>query len=316
MAPLTNFIDVGPRTSVYTPSNPEQGQLIIICTWLGAGRKHIARYTTMYQKIAPRARLLLVQSAVPILVSSYAHQRRAIQPAVSITIDRLTECGQKTATAADGGRSETSSTSSVVMPAQKRPKILLHTFSNGGTNTATQLLIVLRESIGAPLPLAGLLCDSCPAKGTYWKSYDAMLLSLPKDIMSRTMGMLACHTILILLYSWIAYGNENPASLQRRTLLDANNFEPGWGIVDNVTSDAQGRVCYLYSKVDRMCQWTDIQEHAEIARDKGWQVLEVVFDGSGHCAHLAKDEQAYSNAVRSLWEGDETIWNRKLVSKL
>jgi len=315
MASLSDFIDVGPRTSVYTPSNPEQGQLVIICTWLGAGRKHIARYTTMYQKIAPRTRILLVQSAVPILISSYAHQRKAIQSAVSVTLDRLAECGQQTVTEGSG-QSETSSASLAGIPIQKRPKILLHTFSNGGTNTATQLLIVLREKINAPLPLAGLLCDSCPANGTYWKSYDAMLLSLPKDILSRTMGMMACHTILILLYSWIACGNENPASLQRRTLLDANTFEPGWVIVDDDTSDTQGRVCYLYSKADRMCQWTDIQEHADLARDKGWQVVEVVFDGSGHCAHLAKDEQAYSDAVRGLWEGDQMIWNKKLVAKL
>lgn len=64
-----------------------------------------------------------------------------------------------------------------------------------------------------------------------------------------------------------------------------------------------GRVCYFYSKEDRMCLWSDIKEHADEARLLGWDVREVVFEGSGHCAHYSKDEDRYASAVRSIWDG-------------
>lgn len=300
-SPLLNFVSIGPRTSLYTPENPRNGELVIICTWLGANEKHIAKFTSLYQKIAPEARILLIQSAVPILISSYAYQRNVIQPAVAVVQERLLECGQQIPYQIH----KSSSTSGV----KAQPKMILHMFSNGGTNTATQLLIVLRERNQFPLPLAGILCDSCPAKGTYWRSYHAMVLSLPKDIVSRIVGTAACHAILISLYSWIACGNENPASLQRRTLLDAETVQLGG------PGEAPGRICYLFSKEDTMCQWEDIECHAQDAKKLNWQVEELIFEGSAHCAHLRKDEQRYFKAVENLWNGTGEVW-RKSLAKL
>lgn len=61
---------IGPRTSLYTPSLAVPGQLVIICTWLGVSKKVIAKYVALYQVIAPGAKILLIESNVPILVSS------------------------------------------------------------------------------------------------------------------------------------------------------------------------------------------------------------------------------------------------------
>ncbi|KAI9788797.1 MAG: hypothetical protein M1816_006578 [Peltula sp. TS41687] len=312
---LKDLINIGPRTSLFTPLSPAPGQLIILCTWLGAARKHIAKYTSLYQDIAPAARILLIESNVPILISSYSHQRNVIKPAVDAVLDTLTQCdsrsiaSKKTATSnriQPNGQPNGSMTASARSTNPPTPKIILHTFSNGGTNTATQLLLVLRAHLHSPFPLAGLLCDSCPANGTYWKSYDAMVLSLPKDIASRILGALACHCILILLYSWIACGNENPASLNRRTMLDGAIVGPPApsGCDDGSGGgggEAKRRVWYFYSKADRMCQWTDVREHGEEARRRAWRVEEVVFEESGHCAHLPNDEDRYARAVRRAW---------------
>lgn len=232
---MTEFVKIGPRTSLFTPQKPASGQLIIICTWLGAARKHIVKYISLYQTIAPSARILLIESNVPILISSYVKQRREIEPAVAAVLDTLTSrsptpfpSGTLSETATDKEHAVNTSSSSSNWYSSN-PRILLHVFSNGGTNTATQLLIVLNAHLKAPLQLAGLLCDSCPAKGTYWRSYDAMVLSLPKDLASRMLGALACHCILILLYTWIACGNENPATLNRRTMLDKGTVSACWG---------------------------------------------------------------------------------------
>ena len=324
---LNDFIKIGPRTSLFTPQKPTSGQLIIICTWLGAARKHISKYIALYQKIAPGARILLIESNVPILISSYVKQRDHIKPAVSAVLDTLVECDIGTAPsenteAASNGQNPVSENerhgSDPSNTNKPTPKILLHVFSNGGTNTATQLLIVLNARLEAPLPLVGLLCDSCPAEGTYWRSYDAMVLSLPKDLTTRLLGALACHCILVLLYTWIACGNENPASLQRRTMLDGETVSPSWqeefGEVGG--REVRGRVCYFYSKEDRMCLWSDVRHHADEARRLGWDVREVLFEGSGHCAHFSKDEDRYADTVKSAWDGPGSEPSKRELSKL
>lgn len=221
---------------------------------------------------------------MPILISSYKHQRRVIEPAVAVVLAALTNSKQENVS----------------------PKLLLHTFSNGGTNTAAQLLIVAKAQLGSPIPFSGLVFDSCPAKGTYWKSYDAMILSLPKSPVSTFLGPLMVHGILILLYSWIYYGNENPASLQRRIMLDEQTVGIGSKQIaaeSHTISEGQQMVYYIYSKADKMCDWRDIRDHADEARQAGYHVEEFIFEGSAHCAHLFKDPMRYGGTIKSVWEG-------------
>lgn len=309
---LIDFTKIGPRTSLFIPEKPVSGQLIVLCTWLGAARKHISKYVALHKEITPGAHILLIESNVPIIVSSYAKQREAIKPAVSAVLDTLAECdigsyGSGKTEAALKGQTPLDNSrhgSEATATSKPEPKILLHVFSNGGTTTVTQLLLVLKDHRKAPLPLAGFLCDSCPAKGTYWRSYDAMVLSLPKDPATSSFCALACHCILLLLYAWLACGYENPASLQRRTMLDEEAASPslGEGIQGSGGKKLRGCICYFYSKADRMCLWSDVKHHADEARMLGWDVREELFEGSGHCAHLAQDERKYADAVKGVWE--------------
>ena len=311
MGPFPNFNRIATRTWLYTPEKKVDGQLVVICTWLGALPKHIAKYVTIYQAVAPGARILLVESEVSILVSSYARQRRFIRPAVDIVLDTLAECPWRC-----GDRS-----SAYVIGQQKgppvQPKILLHTFSNGGTNTLTQLLLALNDPLDRPLPVTGLLLDSSPMKGTYWKDYNAMVLSIPPS--SRFLGAVVVHFLLVLLQIWIACGNENPASLMRRTILDDDILHRPLDAELNDGDDGRekGSICYLYSKADRMTDWTDVRDHAEEAREKGWNVHEVMFQDSGHCAHLSSSSDKYIAAIRMMWERVGSNEDEKVIkSKL
>lgn len=322
---LDGFVCIGPRSFVHDPETGKHcpGRLVIICTWLGAARKHISKYTTLYKRIAPEARILLIESNVPILVSSYVHQRRQIQCAVSAVLDTLSECEYLHDPTTTATRSEE------VRP--RLPRVALHAFSNGGVNTATQLLIELRKRLDGPLPLVGVVLDSCPAKGTYWRSYNAMVLSLPPGVFSRLLGVLVVHFLLMLLYTWIACGNENPASLMRRTLLDREmlchepaciesgtknkdgdgrnshlellekpKFKTGSGTASSLPA---GQLCYLYSKTDPLVDWTDIQDHAKEARRRGWRVTDMLFEDSAHCAHMSRFEKQYTTVVEAMWQG-------------
>jgi len=257
------------RIHVSKASNSKSSELVIICTWLGALPKHIAKYTQLYREIAPGADILLIESDVSAIISSYGYQQRIIQPAVLVLLETLAN--------------------------DSNPKILLHTFSNGGPNTATQLFLVARRSHNSPIPIAGIVFDSGPARERYEKNVAAMVVSLPKNLVARVFGSIVCHGLMLILHTWIYLGNESPADLQRRTLLDTRIIGP----MNNATKF----VCYLFSKSDRLCVWTDVQDHAEDARGLGCRVEEILFDGSGHCAHFSKDPDVYSAAVSRAWEG-------------
>jgi hypothetical protein len=267
------FAKLGPRMSLFTPADHAPGQLIILCTWLGAASKHINKYVLAHRAIAPRARILLIRSDVAILTSTYPAQRVAIKPAVQAVWTVVEECDQG-------------------VP----PQILFHTFSNGGTNSATHLLIELGEQRGKPLPVVGILCDSGPAKGEYWKSYHSMLLSMPKNL-RNTLGPLIAQFICVVLYTSIAIGRyEKPEDMFRRTLVDAN-FVTG-------TTRKEGRICYTFSKADDHVDWRDIVEHAEMAASKGWDVEQAEFENTAHCNHFSSDVERYSAFVRQLWQSE------------
>ncbi|KAF2243165.1 indole-diterpene biosynthesis protein-like protein PaxU [Trematosphaeria pertusa] len=272
------FTKLGPRIALHTPPNHAAGQLVIIATWLGAARKHITKYLLSYRSIAPRSKILLIESDVSILTSSYPSQRKAIKSAVHAVRAVLDECGYS--------KNDQST---------NPPKILLHTFSNGGTNSATQMLIALGEQFSSPLPLLGIIYDSGPAKGEYWKSYNSMMLSLPRG-MARTVGPAIVHFILVVLFTSVAAGRyDKPEDLFRRTLLDEKLVKGH--------AKKEGRICYLFSKADDHVDWKDVVDHAEVARDKGWEVEEALFEDTPHCNHFTKNTQRYTDMMHRLWHG-------------
>lgn len=296
---LPDFIVIGPRTFLYTPPEPMPEQFIILCTWMGAAGKHIAKYTALYRRVAPNARILLIESTVGMLTSAFFSRQhvKKFAPAAGVVLDTLAGCEDRALRDSEEYKEARFDNEKTIIrnrrpclsPSHAEPKILLHIFSNGGMNSATHLLRILRSRLDEPLALTGMIFDSCPGKGTsYWQTYDALVLSFPKTIVWRFLGALAIHFFLIFVVVYVACGNENPATLWRRTPLEE-------------TSPARG-VCYLYSQEDRMIDWTDVEEHAEEARKKGWRVNEVLFEGSAHCAHLAMDEKRYVEAVNSLRE--------------
>lgn len=66
---LADLVVIGPQTFLYTPPKPRSGRLII-CTWLGAARKQIAKYTDLFRQVALDACTLISESSVGILTST------------------------------------------------------------------------------------------------------------------------------------------------------------------------------------------------------------------------------------------------------
>jgi hypothetical protein len=265
------FTNLAPRISLFSPQDVAPNELVILCTWLGAGKNHIAKYAAGYRQIAPRAKILLLESSVWNIASPYVRQWIAIRPAAEVVLGVLDDCANAKGSGA-------------------KPNIVIHTFSNGGTNSATQLLIVLQRQLGHAIPVTGILCDSGPARGTYRKSFHSMLLSLPKGLFWQIVGPIVIMFVTNVLFGSQLIGWEKPETIYRRTLLDAR-------FVDCT------RICYAFSKADTHVDWDDITSHAYEAQAKDWDVKKLEFQGTPHCNHISQYRLEYLDAMERVWKG-------------
>lgn len=253
------FDRLSPIIHLHKPST-QSNDLIIICTWLGAAAKHASKYIALYREVAPEANILIIESTLVGLISTYSSQRRALASALPVV---------QAAAEADNA------------------KTMLHVFSNGGSSNAVQLA----EALGQPLHLTqGMLLDSCPSNGAYWRTYNAFMHSMPRSWLGQLLGALATHCLLAVMFTASWLGGTSPIAVLRQGLLDGSIFS------------GSRRRCYLYSKQDQMVLWTEAASHAAEAKRRGALVDEVVFEESGHCAHLTRYKESYKTAVQAMWE--------------
>lgn len=268
-----------PRISLYTPEpSGQDDQLVILCSWADAQRKHITKYLQLHRAITPGASILLIQTSAAGLFKPYTWQRAALEPAAQYIVrNALTD----SKLALDRGQIQQGQ-------GRVKSKILLHICSNGGSLTATQLLILVRGMIHAPLPLVGIIMDSAPDSGNYNHTHNAVVLSQPPGLRRAAFSALS-HSILIPLYASLALGGqENPHLQMRRLLLDRYYVD---------TSN----IYYIYSKSDTTTNWSHVLIHAQEARWKGWLVEEYKLEHSPHCAHVRSNPELYAGIVRRLW---------------
>lgn len=279
-----------PRIWSYAPETPTPRQLVIVCSWADARQQHIDRYIQLHNAVAPGARILLIRTSATTLVSPYAWQRAALKAAVQYIIDNVLlrpdphniEANEEQQQEQEQGLlgKDTNDT-----------KILLHSLSNGGSLTATQLLILLREATHAPLPLVGIIMDSSPDGGSYRQTHNAIVIAQPPSKPRRAVVALIAHAALLPVWALYVVGQqENSQLVMRRTFLDRDFLE---------TSN----ICYVYSKDDKITDWEDVHLHAEEAKEKGWSVEEHRLEGSSHCAHIRTNKELYAAVVKRLCDG-------------
>jgi hypothetical protein len=243
-------------------------KVIILATWLGgASASRIAVYCRGYQAAFPSASILLIRTLLSdIIIKSSAKVQAQLEPA----------------------RQFLASTFRSGVPSVEG-HALLHMFSHGGCNSALQLSRLLRgndPNIALPVPLLGVILDSCPGSSSFAKAYSGAVYSLPAtripgaDLLGRACLLPIIGTVSLLQ----AYGLLASVEDLRRELNDLNSF---------------GRVprLYLHSKGDRLVAAEDVALHAaEIG-----EVLSVsreVWEVAEHVALPLEDAGRYWDAVR------------------
>ncbi|KAF2010031.1 hypothetical protein BU24DRAFT_428065 [Aaosphaeria arxii CBS 175.79] len=279
---IPGFSSIGPGIWEYARHTPTQlsgkseeqcPDLIFIFSWTGAGGRHILKYTQNYQILFPSSRILVVTTSIKdmALRTSKRRQRR-LRPA----IDHILQ--------------------------YKANDILIHAFSEGGTNKAVEFAEAYYNETGQRLPATTVCIDSAPGKPRFMPLVNAVRKSLPPHPILRFGGLAISWIWFSLVWAiYIINGGKktSPIAKTRRRLLDDRLW------------DFEAPRCYLYSRADDLIMWPDIQEHAIESREKGIPVTEAFFEKSAHCRHMADDPAMYWDAVIATWRQSKRCLQEK-----
>lgn len=258
------LISSSPEASTRGPANAPD--LIIIAAWMGAALKHVAKYVTPYVNIYPSSQIIIITNdPSDIILRSYSDQQKRLLPVV------------------DAIRS--------VADATTKPKILLHSFSNGGNIQVVQLAIAYREKFHEHLPLTTVLIDSAPGRSTYSRAVVAFKPALPRNPVLWWLGLGALHTFLtsVLVYRYV-FGQADVLDWMREKINDT----------ELLPSSAPRT--YIYSETDELVGYQDVEEHAAESKKLGFTVNLVKFDKSRHVAHAIADGDKYWSTVQQAWK--------------
>lgn len=278
-AELPGFRRLAMGISLYDPlasgaDGQKQGdiRLVILCTWMAAFPKHIAKYTEEYKKLFPSAKILVIQSEMSdVFWHSHAFQAARFSVARRVIRETLRDTGD------------------TILTAPKERHILLHVFSNGGSLTATQLLRQLWSEINSPLPLRAMYMDSTPSRANVTRSVRAFKAALPRTLFLRAIGtfLIYCGIVPIFIF-YRFFRKEYITEKLRRDLVDAKLF----------SKDVPR--AYLFSDADEMVNHVDVNDHAVEAKAWGYNVHNVEFTKSPHVAHAMMYKDRYWKAITDL----------------
>ena len=242
---------------------------ILIFGWADANIRHLAKFTDGYRRLFPSAKIVLVTAET---METFFGSQKTAQSHVRSTMSEVFDHK-------DGSG-----------------KVLIHVFSNSGGINLEAAYLTYHElhSTSEPLPATGVIFDSTPGGKFFWKEFPrwsrgvyaglAPVVPLPGFI---TMAF-AWTWVLLVMGMPMLLGYENTVSRVSRFVNDPRNIKDS------------GRL-YLYSKVDPLIDWRNVEDAAAKATANGFDVHLARFEDSKHCAHMRMYPEKYWGAVREFW---------------
>ncbi|CEO59189.1 hypothetical protein PMG11_03872 [Penicillium brasilianum] len=266
--------------------DPASPSLVILCTWVGgATPRRINKYLAQYRAFFPTSSLLLITTNVSDAAFRPLRWIRANLKPARDAINRIMgrEIGQNT-----------------VEPNSRQRGILLHLFSHGGGNIASQLALSMKSEPdrGALFfsNLRTLILDCCPGDDAFERMYAASRVSVPQTPIAQFFGKTVMYPALAVANGFQHVGLAR-AVRDLRNLLNAPS-----------TFGSTPRRLYIYSKEDIVIGWKDVQSHLEDAHNQGYPVGQVCFEQGPHCGLVMEDPNRYWAAVKKFWAGDD-VWD-------
>ncbi|KAF2651462.1 hypothetical protein K491DRAFT_89904 [Lophiostoma macrostomum CBS 122681] len=245
--------------------SPKAPDLILLFTWTGAHGRHILKHADTYQSLFPSSTIMIITTSIKDLwFRNSRSQPRRLRPAINR-----------------------------ILAYKHIDNILVHAYSEGGSNKVVEFADAYRVETGVRLPCTALLLDSTPGHPRYLRLCNAARLSLPSIPILGVLGFGICVVVLgifWILYRCIKGWENNFISRTRRKLLD-----------DTIWDLTVPR-CYFFSQADELIWWKDVLQHARESIEMGVPVLHVCFQRSAHCRHAADYPISYWDAVAMTWK--------------
>ncbi|KAI0573214.1 Indole-diterpene biosynthesis protein [Pyrenophora tritici-repentis] len=279
----SGFEKLAPSVWKYSPNNEQKASedskdnveppaMVVLCPWTGAKSGHIDFYTERYKELYPFADIVVITTSL-----------------IDICF-RSSESKQKRL-------------ASALEPIKGKENLLMHVFSDGGSNKACELAEAFKSENKSCLPVKVLCLDSTPGKPHYRRLCKAFSKVLPPLPMMRPVGLVLGS--IVIGSKWIFYDcikgfEQNVMSRTRKRLLDGQLWDP-----------SASRL-YLYSKGDALVSSHDIYTHAKESEEKGIPVFTKEFKESRHVRH-GKDEAEYWPEIQNTWENRMSTVRNKQV---
>lgn len=267
---IPGFSPVAPTIWEYIPTQSttkekslledlEHPDLVLLFSWTGALGRHVQKYTDFYKTRFPSTPILVVTTSIlDLCYRSSSLKQNRLQPAIHRVLFSNSD------------------------------NILIHAFSEGGSNKAVEFAEAYYKTTGKRLPCSALCLDSTPGHARYRRLCNALKLSLPANPIIRCSGLVFGSILLGGILAVQGRKNNIVAKTRRR-------------LADECIWDLSAPRCYLYSQSDALIAWQDVQEHAREMMEMGAPVVDVGFERSEHCKHVAEDTARYWDAVTLTW---------------
>jgi len=281
--PLEGFVKLHDKVHHYTPSSdpsPDSNHpgLVLMCSWAFAQPRHISKYIKSYQSTYPNSQILLVQNQINNML--FAPDSWQFAAYFNVAAQQI--------------RSYVDSVGSAT------PRILLQTYSNGGSHSAVQTAEAYKKLYNNNLPISAMVLDSTPGVPRWMETASALLQGMPKSFVAQALGAITTHTTLAVTAFMHHTGIAELATVKLyRTLNDENE----------AFLQAHIPRTYIHSAKDTMILSRDVEEHANIAKEKlgqkgaeGDVVRVEEFVGTAHVNHMASDPARYWRIIQDTWD--------------
>lgn len=238
-------------------------ETILFLSWGDADARHIEKYISMYTKLYPGAKIILVRGGVAdFLYRSEGTQHKLAEPAVKM----LSESSDDT--------------------------LLVHVMSNAGSKQWSTISKLYFQSTGRALSNAVTIIDSAPGRWRFKQTRAALSRSLPRAYLPR-MALGFIFGIILCMIHFGSYILPGPDVLEV-VREEMNN---------PAATVKGARRCYIYSEEDDIIGKEDVEEHAQDAQRKGWAVELIKFHGSTHVGHFKQNPGKYLETIDKTWFG-------------
>jgi pimeloyl-ACP methyl ester carboxylesterase len=241
-----------------SPSSPlPPPSLVVLCTWVGARPKHIAKYVAEYLVRYPTAALLILESNLADMTyRGDGAQQTRLGPARHVL--------QAQSELTGGG-------------------IVVHAFSNGGAQCAAQVVTAMPRATAC----RAFVLDSCPGEASYTRSANAILLPLADSPIVKLLVFPFIHLLLCLIFiADRVFGFENVVARARRRLNSSTYIAhavPRLYIYSSADQMVPAPDVEAHAEQARRAGYSD--------------VTNLRFEASGHCAHASRYAEQYWDGI-------------------